>query len=192
MKFIIEHLEPELFEWCLIEYEHISGIVGKHNLVFTNVKDGKDRNKLRKLGTVCEKNISELDFDNICVLSQYAAKTLSTNDKNNFKYFAFGGILGDNPAKRRTDDIIKELKVKKIRFEERNLGNTQMPTDNAVYAAKKILDGKKLSDFKFADELEIQINGDESVNLPFRDVVDNNKVIISEKLVEYLRKRKEF
>ena len=37
MKFIIEHLEPELYDWCLIEYEHISKIVGKENLIFTNI-----------------------------------------------------------------------------------------------------------------------------------------------------------
>jgi ribosome biogenesis SPOUT family RNA methylase Rps3 len=67
-----------------------------------------------------------------------------------------------------------------------------MPTDNAVYVTKKILEGKKLSDFKFADELEVEINENESVDLPFRYVVDGDKVVLSEKLVEHLRKRKEF
>ena len=57
---------------------------------------------------------------------------------------------------------------------------------------KNILEGKGLKDFKFADEIEIEVNENESVSLPFRYVVHNNKVIISEKLVEYLRKRKEF
>ncbi len=37
MKFIIEHLEPELYPWCLIEYKHISKIVGKNNLIYTNI-----------------------------------------------------------------------------------------------------------------------------------------------------------
>ena len=67
-----------------------------------------------------------------------------------------------------------------------------MPTDAAVFAAKSILDGKKLSDFKFADKLEIEINENESINLDFRYVVDGNKAVISGKLVDYLRKRKEF
>ena len=67
-----------------------------------------------------------------------------------------------------------------------------MPTDNAVYASKKILDGVKLNDLKFIDEVEVQINENESVSLPFRYIVDDNKLIISEKLVEHLRKRKEF
>ena len=192
MKFIIEHLEPELFEWCWIEYGHISEIVGTKNLIFTNIRNKNDNSKLRKFGTVDEKSISELKLKNICVLNQYSNETLTTEDKNKFQYFVFGGILGDNPAKRRTNDIIIDLKKRNIKFEERNLGNVQMPTDNAVYLAKKILDGKKISDFKFIDEVEIEINDNESVELPFRYVVDNKKLIISEKLVAYLRKLKEF
>ena len=198
MKFIIEHLEPQMFEWCLIEYQHISGIVGKENLSFTNVGKEKDRNKLKRFGTTYDKNVSklnkELDFNQnkICVLSQYANKTLVTNDKNDFQYFLLGGILGDNPAKKRTEDIIRELKSNNIKFEEMNLGEKQMPTDNAVYVTKKILDGAKLRDLKFIDEVEIQVNENESVSLPFRYVIDNNKLLISEKLVEHLRKRKEF
>ncbi len=198
MKFIIEHLEPELFEWCFIEYEHISEIVGNNNLVFTNIKNKDNQNKLRKLGNVFNEKFSELNEklnfnkNKICILSQYAKKTLETNDKNRFEYFVFGGILGDKPAKRRTGDILKELKDNKIKFEERNLGSAQMPTDNAVYASKKILDGAKLNDLKFIDEVEVQINENESVSLPFRYIVDNNNLIISEKLVEHLRKRKEF
>ena len=198
MKFIIEHLEPELFEWCLIEYGHISEIARKENLIFTSIKNKNDFSKLKKIGTVFNEKFSELNNklnfnkNKICVLSQYAQKTLQTSDRNKFEYFVFGGILGDKPAKRRTEDILNELRQNKIKFEERNIGNIQMPTDNAVYAAKKILEGKKLSDLKFIDEVEIQINENESVTLPFRYVVDNNKLIIHEKLVEHLRKRKEF
>ena len=50
MKFIIEHLEKKLFEWCLIEYEHISKIVGKNNLIITNVK----KSDLSKLKSFCQ------------------------------------------------------------------------------------------------------------------------------------------
>ena len=191
MKFIIEHLEPKLYEWCLIEYEHISEIVGKNNAIFTNINK-KYKNKFKKYGAVFEKSVSDLKLTNICVLSQYAEKALTAKDKNNFEYFVFGGILGDNPAKNRTNILIKRLKKHKIKFESRNLGKKQMPTDTAVYIAKKILEGKKLSSFKFVDELEIDINDNESITLPFRYVVDREKLIINEKLVQYLRKRKEF
>ena len=129
MKFAVEHLEPELFEWCLIEYRHVSEIVGKNNLIFTNIKNEKDKKILKKFGIVY--------------------------DKSKFEYFLFGGILGDDPAKRRTEEIIKELNDKKMKFGERNIGNKQMPTDAAVYVAKKILGGKKLGDFRFLDEFII-------------------------------------
>ena len=191
MKVIIEHLEPKLYEWCLIEYVHISDIVGNGNLIFANI-DKKYKNKLKSHGIVYEKSVSELNFKNICVLSQYSKKTLKSTDKNNFEYFVFGGILGDDPAKKRTNILINKLKHSKVKFQTRNLGSKQMPTDTAVYVAKKIFEGKKLSDFKFVDELEIEINDNESINLPFRYVVDNNKLIINEKLVGYLRKREEF
>ena len=191
MKFIIEHLEPELFEWCMIEYEHISHIAGKSNVIFTNINK-KYKDGLEKYGLVYEKPVSELNFKNICVLSQYSEKELTSNDKGKFEYFVFGGILGDNPAKRRTNSIINSLKTSKKDFETRNLGSRQMPTDTAVYAAKKILEGKKLSEFKFVDELEVEINENESVTLPFRYVVDGSKLVINEKLIEHMRKRKEF
>src|SRR3989338_4192947 len=210
MRFVVEHLEPELYEWCLIEYEHISKIVDKNNLIFTNInkkkKNKRENSKkefsgvhkdklyeqLKKYGKVYGKSISELDFSNTCVLSQYSKNTLKTEDKNKFKYFVFGGILGDSPAKKRTLDLIKKLKKHKIKFEERSLGNKQMPTDVAVYVAKKILEGRKLSDFRFVNEIEIEVNENESVVLPFRFVVDDKKLVINEKLVEHLRKREGF
>ena len=191
MKFIIEHLEPKLYEWCLIEYQHISKIVGKKNTIFTNINK-KYKNKLKKYGHVYEKGTAKLNLKNVCILNQYSKKTLKTIDKNKFQYFVFGGILGDNPAAKRTNKIINELKKHKIRFETRNLGDKQMSTDTAVYVAKKILEGEKLNDFKFVDELEIEINENEGITLPFRYIVDDNKLIINEKLVEHLRKRKEF
>lgn len=191
MKFIIEHLEKELYEWCLIEYEHISKIVGKNNLVFTNISN-EGKSKLQKYGSVYEKSISELNFKGLCVLSQYSKNTLKSIDKNKFRYFAFGGILGDNPAKKRTNEIVNKLKESKIKFETRNLSNRQMPTDAAVFVAKKILDGKKINDLKFIDEVEIEINENESVILPFQYIVDDNKLIINDKLIDYLRKGEEF
>lgn len=191
MKFVIEHLEPKLYEWCLIEYEHISKIVGKENLIFTNIKK-IDIKKLKKYGKVYVQSVAELNFKKLCILSQYSGKTLMNNDKSKFQYFVFGGILGDNPARKRTNGMINQLKKQKIKFETRNLGRGQMPTDAAVYVAKKVLEGKKLCDFRFVDELEVEINENESVNLQFRYVIDNNKFIINEKLIEYLRKRKGF
>ena len=73
MKFIIEHLEPRLFKWCIIEYTHISEIVGKDNLIFTNIREN-DIKKLEKLGEVYTKSVKKMNFDNSCVLDPFAKK----------------------------------------------------------------------------------------------------------------------
>src|SRR3989344_2037027 len=83
MKFIIEHLEPKLYEWCLIEYKHISKLVGKKNLIFTNIKNQKDISKLRKLGSVKKESVAELKLNKACLLDPKASKTLNHNQIRN-------------------------------------------------------------------------------------------------------------
>ena len=185
MRYIVEHLEPEVYDWCLIEYNHISKIVGKENLIFTNVKNGKQ--KLKGLGEVKEKSVAELGLKNTCVLDLDADIELHPDDKK-FDYLIFGGILGDFPPKKRTKAELSS----KLKGEKRNLGNKQMPTDTAVYVAKNIIEGKKLNEFEFKDEIEIDIREGESIILPFRYVVENNKVILPDGFVEFLKKRKGF
>src|SRR3989344_3965037 len=43
MKYIIEHTENKIYDWCCIEYKHISKLVGRNNLIFKNLK-AKRRN----------------------------------------------------------------------------------------------------------------------------------------------------
>jgi ribosome biogenesis SPOUT family RNA methylase Rps3 len=185
MRFVIEHLEPEVFDWCLIEYKHISKIVGKENLIFTNVTEGKD--KLEAFGEVHECSVKELGLQNACVLDPEGKKTLSSADSK-FDYLIFGGILGDNPPKKRTGPELSS----KLDFEKRNLGKEQMSTDTAVYVSKKIIDGKKLSDLKFKDNIEIELEEDESVELPYRYVIEHGKPVLPDGFVEFLRNREEF
>lgn len=191
MKFIIEHMEPEVYEWCLMEYKHISKIVGKSNLIFTNASKGKS--KLEKLGIVYKESITKMldKFPKICLLDMDAEKTLKIKDKAEFNYFLFGGILGDNPRKHRTGELREKMKT-----ETRNLGDRQMSTDTAVYVTKKILDGRKFRDFRFAEEVEIVLNEDEmsgeSVILPFRYVIENDEVVLPEGFIEYMKKKKTF
>ena len=191
MKFIIEHMELEVYDWCLLEYKHMSKIVGKSNLIFTNVK--KQQSKLKNLGKVHKESIKELlniyPKQEICLLDMDAKTTLTTKDKTNFKYFLFGGILGDNPRKHRTQTLKSKIKTK-----TRNLSQRQMSTDTAVYVTHKILKGKKLEQLKFTDELEIVLDENkgatESVILPFRYVVEKNKVILPPGLIDYLKNKK--
>jgi ribosome biogenesis SPOUT family RNA methylase Rps3 len=182
MRYVIEHLEPKLYEWCLIEYRHISAMVGKENLIFTNVRS----NSLKGLGEVHKESVRSLKFRNACVLDPNAPGVLSSADK--FDYLILGGILGDEPMQGRTEDELTNT----LKLPARNLGKEQMSTDTAVYVAKHIADGGKFSDIRFQDTIEIELGDDESVVLPFRYVLIDSKPLLPDGLVEHLRKRKSF
>ncbi len=185
--FIIEHLEPELWEWCLLEYKNISKILGKRNLWFTNIKK-KDKNKIKNYGKAIEKSVKELNLKNACILDPEAGKTLNPGEAKKFSFFIFGGILGDYPAKKRTkSELTKFLKGK-----ARNIGKKQFSTDNAVYVVKKILEGKKLNQLKFQNELEIKTGKYESCILPYKYALVNNKPLISNELIRHIKRKKEF
>jgi ribosome biogenesis SPOUT family RNA methylase Rps3 len=182
MKYIIEHF-GKAYKWHLIEYEHISKLVGKENLIFTNTSS----KPLAAFGKVEKKSIAELDFSGVCILDPASDKILTPEDCKRFKYLIFGGILGDYPPRERTNEL---LTSRMPNAETRNLGKEQMPTDNAVYAAKLIADGTKFEDINFIDTIEVGIEEGLSVELPFRYVNVNGKPLISKKLVEFLKKRK--
>lgn len=187
--YIIEHLEPRLWEWCIIEYRHISKLVGRNNLWFTNITNKTDAQKLGKYGKVIRKSVSYIDLKNACLLDPKASKTLNHNEARHFDYFIFGGILGDSPAQSRTKKFLTN-KIKKA--SSRNLGKAQLSTDNAVYVTKEIVKGKELKDVKFKDNIEIRINDVESTTLPYRFVVVKNKPFISKELARYLKDKKAF
>lgn len=182
MKYVIEHF-GKAFKWHLIEYEHISKLVGKENLIFTNTSS----KPLASFGKVEKKSIAELNYPNVCILDPASDRILTPEDCKRFKYLVFGGILGDYPPRERTKEL---LTSRMPNAETRNLGKEQMPTDNAVYCAKLIASGKRFEDIKFIDNIEIEIQKGLSVQLPFRYVEVNGKPLISGKLVEFLKKRR--
>jgi len=187
--FIIEHLEPEIFEWCLIEYKHISRTVGKNNLWFTNIKTDKNKDILEPYGQVFLQSVKDLKLDNVCVLDPTVQRTLDIFEARLFNYFIFGGILGDYPPKQRTraelTSIIPDAQV-------RNIGTEQMSTDNAVLVVSEIVKGRKFEELQFQDTIEIEINEVESVQLPYRYRVIDMKPFVSAELVDYLKKKKSF
>ncbi|OIO80482.1 hypothetical protein AUJ84_03405 [Candidatus Pacearchaeota archaeon CG1_02_32_132] len=186
--FIIEHLEPKLWPWCIIEYKSISGIVGKSNLWFTNI-DKRDIKKLSKYGKVFSESIKDMNLENACVLDPDSEVLLSPQNSKKFQHFIFGGILGDNPPKKRTSPELTRF-IKNA--ETRNIGKEQFSTDNAVYVVHEIHNGKKFSDIKFKDTIEIGINKIESVILPYRYPMINKKPRISKELITYLKKHPGF
>jgi len=186
--YIIEHLEPELFEWCLIEYEHISELVGRDNLWFTNIANEKDKKKLERFGRVFSESVKDMKLANCCVLDPETEKTLSPAETQ-FEYYIFGGILGDYPPRKRTKE---ELTRFIPNVEKRNIGKEQMSTDNAVYTVREIVSGKKFSELKFQNQVSIPINEFESIDLPYLYNIVNGKPFMSPKIVDYLKKKKGF
>jgi ribosome biogenesis SPOUT family RNA methylase Rps3 len=182
--FIVEHLEPEVFPWCKLEYAHISKWVGKQNLLFTNTKSVI----LKKFGSVKPQSIRKLRFDKACVLDPEAKQTLTPEIAKKYNYFIFGGILGDDPPRERT----KEELTRFLSYPAFNLGKDQMSTDTAVIVTKLICDGKKLENIKFQQSIEIKISAYEEVHLPYKYLLIKDEPLIAPGIVKMLRKQKTF
>ena len=113
MKYLVEHLEPELYEWCILEYKSISDIVGKDNLILANINK-KDIPKLKDFAEIKTESAKNLNLKNSCLLDMSAEKELSPED--NFDFLIFGGILGDDPPKERTKKFFEGIKIEKKAF----------------------------------------------------------------------------
>ena len=185
--YIIEHLEPRLWKWCIIEYKHISGIVGKNNLWFTNIKNGSK--ELEKYGKVIKESVAGLSLKKSCLFDPNARKTFNPKEAKHFNYFIFGGILGDNPPKKRTKQRLAKALIGIKTF---NIGKKQMSTDNAVYAVNEICKGIPIKKMEFKDNIEIAVGENESIILPYRYRIVKGKPVISKELIEFLSKRKGF
>jgi ribosome biogenesis SPOUT family RNA methylase Rps3 len=185
--FIIEHLEPKLWPWCIIEYTSISAIVGKNNVWFTNL----NTQKLSNCGRVIKKPVSklEIDFSQACILDPLAKDTLTPKAAKQYRYFIMGGILGEEKLNGRTK---RELTAQFPQVHAYNLEIDQFSTDNAVYVTNKIIEGTPISKMPFKDTIEIRMNAIESVILPYRYPLVNGKPRISPELITYLKKKKGF
>lgn len=184
MLYVVEHLEKELFPWCIIEYRHITKIVGKKNVLFTNLRYKKDCDKIRGFARAVPGSYTTLGLKGVCVLDQTATDELTPDDKESFSAIVIGGILGTNPPQGRT----KVLGPETLGFSRRNLGKAQMPTDNAAYVAQQILEcGKTLAEIPTQDGLEIPLAEGESIQLPYRYALCNGKPLISGELLRHLK-----
>lgn len=179
---IIEHCEPNLSEWLILEYKHSVKIWGK-NTIFTNVKDKKTNNILKTISKTEKKNAKELLKNKKCIiLDPQSKKTLKTNDFTNLDAIIIGGILGYKKPRGRTKKLISD----KYRFQTRNIGKIQLTIDGAAFVAKKIARGNSLKELEIAYELEIIHDPIHSTILPFGYPIFNNKPVITPGLVEYI------
>jgi ribosome biogenesis SPOUT family RNA methylase Rps3 len=187
--FIIEHLEPELWKWCLFEYEQSSKTVGQKNILFTNIK--RNSVVLRKLGKCESKSVFELGLPDVgvCILDPLAKELLTPQEAKKFDYFVIGGILGEEKLNGRTE---RELTTKMINAQVRNIGFKQFTIDNAVYVTNEIAKGKNLSEIKMQDGAEIEVKDGESILLPYTYPLVQGKPLMNPRLISYLKRKKEF
>lgn len=186
MLFVIEHLEPKLSEWLFIEYSHAAQIVGRERLLITNVKKRSEFQKLARIANVERKSVHELfEQREIIVLDPRAKKGLSPADMKNRRAIVIGGILGEEPPKGRTEELLTMSLQEAV---ARNIGRHQFPIDGAVYVAKQVCSGKKLEEIPVKLGLEIEAGIGHSVILPYAYPIVEGKPLISQKLVTHLKR----
>ncbi|MCD6368967.1 MAG: hypothetical protein J7L38_04125 [Thermoproteales archaeon] len=186
--YVIEHLEPVVSKWVWFEYKNVSHIVGKENLVISNIRDPAERKLLTKIAfMVLEESILSLKSfkqEDMIVLDPQAPHVLEPKDVKENTVFVIGGIMGDHPPKGRTKTFLSK-RLPNAR--KRNLGKLQLSVDGAAYVAKRIAEGTPLSELFFVNELEIKVSEKHSIILPFSYPIKDGRPLISRELVEYLK-----
>ncbi|MDI6855769.1 MAG: hypothetical protein QMD21_03165 [Candidatus Thermoplasmatota archaeon] len=184
VKLIVENLEP-YSKWLELEYRHCTELWDK--VIFTNVKDAKLKECLRKLSNVevLEESVIELEHKKRIVLDPLAKRALTRADYDGIEEIVIGGILGNEKLTGKTKLLITD-RLKKSDTKARNLGKSQLSIDIAAFVAKLVYLGMGLKDIDIADELEILFDNSYSIILPYGYPIIGGNVIITPKLVDYL------
>lgn len=185
MLFVIEHLEPELSEWLFLEYSSAARIAGRKNLLITNVRSKRDRERLSKICRAVGWSARVLfNSSDVIVLDPQARKALTPSDRA--QVIIVGGILGDDPPRGRTKKL---LSIWLPRAMKRNLGKHQFSIDGSIYLAKQVLSGHPLEEIPCARGVEIKVEPGLSIVLPFSYPLVGGKPLISPPLVRFLKRR---
>lgn len=180
VKFIIEHLEPRISDWLLLEYRHCRKY---GSLTFTNVKSAADRKRLAQLGEVYVRGARELPKKKLIVLDPSAKKTLTRADFKSRPTLVIGGIIGDDPPRKRT----RAWLTSKLRGgPARNLGRDQLSIDGAACVAAAVAHGKK---FEIVKNPEIKISPTHSVVLHYAVPKIRGKLVIPPGIKSHLLRR---
>jgi ribosome biogenesis SPOUT family RNA methylase Rps3 len=184
---IIEHLEPVLGKWIWLEYRHVSRMVGRENLLFTNVRSNKERSKLRELGMASRKSIVQSweTSGTKIILDPQSAVSLMPEDFTSGTHLVLGGILGDHPPIGRTN---LALTTKLPDTPSRNLGSHQFSIDGAVYIALQVATGKRITDIPIKIGVETIVSKKHVTLLPFAYPLVGGKPLMAPGLRSYLKK----
>lgn len=201
--YVIEHMEEDettpksLPPWVELEYAHmimLAGINGRvefthlsHNssssldarLAFINEPSASYRVHTQSVMELLEQN--NIPITRVCLLDPKAQTVLAPEDGKIFDHFLFGGILGDDPPRDRTSEL------RQLGFPSRQLGSMQMTTDTALAVTKRVIDDKvQLNAIPYVDFPTITFNAKESVEMPFRYIVNGKEPVLPPGMRELL------
>ncbi|RFU28698.1 hypothetical protein B7463_g7660, partial [Scytalidium lignicola] len=193
--YLVEHLDEELGPWSELEYKTIakesrdSGATFCLSSVPAALKLPEALSSVPGF-TADARSVESLyaeDKSRVCLLDPSAKQELSPEDGDIFDVFLFGGILGDDPPRDRTSELRKKG------FEGRRLGPVQLTTDTAVRVTRLVVQDKiPLEKIPYIDYPELRVSKNESTEMPFRYVKDQNgQPIMPEGMVELIKKDSE-
>ncbi|RUS15763.1 SAM-dependent RNA methyltransferase [Endogone sp. FLAS-F59071] len=168
--YIVEHMEDALHDWCVLEYQHMLTIVGPECLYFSSLTPAAfsalpDSLRLAHCHAEDVLQLPGVQMGDVCLLDPAAGTELAPEDGERFRWFLFGGILGDDPPRDRTGEL------RKLGFTTRHLGPVQMTTDTALSVTRRVVEDKvSLFSIPYIDHPEIKFTRKESVIMPFRYV----------------------
>ncbi|KZT54471.1 DUF431-domain-containing protein [Calocera cornea HHB12733] len=117
-------------------------------------------------------------LEKVCLLDPKAPEPLRPGDGELFEWFLFGGILGDDPPRDRTSEL------RALGFPGRHLGQVQMTTDTALGVTKRVVVDK--GTLPYVDFPTIRFNARESVEMPFRYLVQGGEPLMPPGMRELL------
>lgn len=192
--FIVEHLDPELGEWSALEYKCIARETAATGSSFYLTSVPHELQLPEPLKNVSELNVEHRGIeeiyadkkDRVCLLDPSAKEELSPKDGDNFDIFLFGGILGDDPPRGMLRNwklmyclsdrfIDRTSELRKKGYQGRRLGPVQMTTDTAVRTTRIVVQDRiELENIKYVDHPIIKVDEHESIEMPFRYVLDKD------------------
>ncbi|KAG2340418.1 hypothetical protein BDR05DRAFT_966944 [Suillus weaverae] len=194
--YVIEHMEEDettpksLPPWVELEYAHMIMLAGINGRVeFTHLSHNSSSLLDARLAPINEplasyqvhtQSVMELLEQNnipitrVCLLDPKAQTVLAPEDGKIFDHFLFGvrsvsaETSCDDPPRDRTSEL------RQLGFPSRHLGPMQMTTDTALGVTKRV------------DFPTITFNAKESVEMPFRYIVNGKEPILPPGMRELL------
>jgi len=203
VSFVIEHMEEDdqttrtFPPWVQLEYSHMRALAGPSSSVhFTHVSHSAAsslgnlvsssdaslaRAEVHTQGVLDLMKARGVPLEKVCLLDPKAPDALAPDDGDMFDWFLFGGILGDDPPRDRTSEL------RALGFPGRHLGSVQMTTDTALGVAKRVVvDKEQLDKLPYVDFPTITFNAKESVEMPFRYIVQDGQPHMPPRMRELL------